>query len=90
MTGGGKDRLLGQGGSDHFEFSRGNDRVHGGSGTDTMVFDGAARHYQMTLGQRMVVSRRGTDETDILYSIERLQFDDQVWIYSGGSWAELA
>ena len=57
----------------------GNDSIDGGSGTDTARFSGNRANYTLSenASNYMVTDNTGTDGTDTLTSIERLQFSDK-------------
>ncbi len=55
----------------------GNDTLNGGAGTDTAAFSGTASHFSVTITKGATVSvqdRKGTEGTDSLTSIEKLDF----------------
>lgn len=56
----------------------GNDSIDGGAGTDTAVYSGARAGYRITPSGTgfTVANPGGTDGTDSLFNIERLQFAD--------------
>ena len=60
----------------------GNDTLIGGDGTDTAVFSGLSRSYQLVFanGSWTVQDKTGTDGTDTLTNIHRLQFTDKTVI----------
>ena len=67
--------ISGQGGDDLIFGGGGNDRLDGGSGCDTAVFSGNRANCTITkAGSAFTV--KGTDGTDTLTNIERLQFAD--------------
>jgi len=72
VAGDGDDRLEGNGGSDD---------LNGGSGIDTAVFTGNRSSYTITTqdGVLTVKDNLGTDGTDTLANIEKLQFVDATW-----------
>jgi VCBS repeat-containing protein len=78
---GGNDNLIGGAGDDTLIGGGGNDLLNGGSGTDTAVFSGSVLNYTVTQdgnnGQSWYVHDNvGTDGTDHLISIQKLQFAD--------------
>ena len=79
--GGGADSLFGLERDDVLRGSGGDDLLEGGDGRDTALFSGPRAAYTISLsasGTR-VEDRRGTDGTDLLDSIEALDFIDQDW-----------
>ncbi|MEA3048564.1 MAG: hypothetical protein QOG84_400 [Sphingomonadales bacterium] len=77
----GNDNLIGGAGDDTLIGGGGNDLLNGGSGTDTAVFSGSVLNYTVTQdgnnGQSWYVHDNvGTDGTDHLISIQKLQFAD--------------
>lgn len=71
------DTLSGTAANDKFEGNGGNDMIDGGAGTDTAVFRGERGNYTFSTlanGDLQVSSTDGIDGTDILRSIELLQF----------------
>lgn len=69
LTGGGADRVLG---------GPGNDAINGGAGVDLSIYSGPRSNYQIqstSVGLK-VIDNVGTDGTDTLSAIERLQFSD--------------
>ena len=81
ITGGtGNDTLNGAGGNDTLAGGVGNDTLNGGVGTaDVAVFSGPAGNYAFSVGGAglaTVTDMVGTDGTDTLNGIERLQFGD--------------
>ncbi|MQP68082.1 hypothetical protein GE253_22450 [Niveispirillum sp. SYP-B3756] len=74
------DVLYGDAGDDQLTGGAGSDTIFGGSGTDIAFFSGAYSEYTVTTeGTRTTVvhNNRGTDGTDILTGVEKLQFLDQ-------------
>ncbi len=70
-----RDALNGLGGNDTLAGGAGNDSLDGGTGLDTAVF--SARHAAYTLAHNASgYTLSGTDGTDSLLNIERLQFLD--------------
>jgi Ca2+-binding RTX toxin-like protein len=79
LTGGeGNDSLYGGDGADTLDGGLGNDSLDGGVGTDTAVVSGAKANYAVvqTITGYTVTDNVGTDGTDTLISIEKLQFAD--------------
>lgn len=73
----GADTLTGTAADDKLEGDGGNDMIDGGAGTDTAVFRGIQSNYTFTRlanGDLQVASKDGIDGTDILRSIELLEF----------------
>lgn len=73
------DSLFGGAGNDTLAGGAGDDRLAGGSGRDTAVFDGDRSDYRIVRGDgdsARVIGRDGADGRDVLFGIERLQFDD--------------
>lgn len=77
VTGGtGSEVLYGFGGNDQLTGGAGNDRIDGGNGTDTAIFSGSRASYEVQTANATTTTISGTDGSDTLISIERLQFDD--------------
>jgi Ca2+-binding RTX toxin-like protein len=77
LSGGAKaDMLIGLAGNDVMTGGAGNDSIQGGSGTDTAVYAAARTAYQIQrIGNDVSVrATSGTDGTDLLSSVERLEF----------------
>lgn len=77
LSGGAKaDTLIGLAGNDVLTGGAGNDSIQGGSGTDTAVFAAARSVYQVQrIGNDVSVrATSGSDGTDVLSSVERLEF----------------
>jgi serralysin len=73
----GADTLTGTAADDKLEGDGGNDMIDGGAGMDTAVFRGERSNYVFTVlgnGDLQVASVDGRDGTDILHSIELLEF----------------
>ncbi|SLN72655.1 Bifunctional hemolysin/adenylate cyclase precursor [Limimaricola soesokkakensis] len=85
--GAGDDVVLGDGGADTFIFDLGSDKLVGGTGRDTVIFDGAFGDYGVTFGKRVIVTIG--EDRDVLIGMERLKFDDAVYVREEGSWGEL-
>jgi hypothetical protein len=62
--------------NDTFKGQPGTDLIHGGLGTDTVIYSGPSEQYTVNKsGNRYIVSEpTGSDGTDYLTNIERLQF----------------
>lgn len=77
---GGIDTLRGNAGNDYIKGGSGNDNVDGGEGIDTAVYSGNSAYYTVTRTATgyTVTDRSGTEGTDTLTNIERLQFTDQI------------
>lgn len=75
----GTDTLNGTTGNDYLNGYAGNDTLLGGLGTDTAVLNGFKSNYTLTKTATglVVKANSGTDGTDTLTNIERLQFLDQ-------------
>lgn len=77
------DSMMGTGGPDVFHGEAGNDTIDGGAGLDTAVYTGThASHTILALAAgafQVSDTIAGRDGTDILWNVERLEFDDQ-WI----------
>jgi Ca2+-binding RTX toxin-like protein len=72
----GNDQLYGNAGNDSLTGGTGNDSLDGGLGLDTAVYAGLKSAYGITrVGAGYTVSG-GSDGTDTLTGIERLQFSD--------------
>lgn len=74
----GNDPLSGGDGDDHLQSGAGNDIVDAGSGLDTSTFTGNRANYTITktTAGYIVKDHVGTDGTDILTNVERLNFAD--------------
>jgi serralysin len=71
------DNLKGNSANNRFTGAAGNDALDGGIGIDTAVFSLARIDYTVSPGTTVTVkANRGTDGTDTLSNIERLQFSD--------------
>jgi Ca2+-binding RTX toxin-like protein len=77
----GNDFLYGGAGNDTLTGGAGNDYLHGGPGTDTAIFTGGYSDYSIITGtsNSIVTDGAGTDGTDILVQIEKMQFANGVW-----------
>jgi V8-like Glu-specific endopeptidase len=79
LTGGASnDALMGGGGNDRLEGKAGNDTLDGGAGTDIAVYSSARSNYIINkIGATFTVQdKTGTNGTDLLSDIERIQFSD--------------
>ena len=77
LTGGpGNDTLRGTAGNDTLTGFGGNDSIDGGAGIDTAVYTGPRSAYTITRTATGYTVSGGTDGTDTLVNIERLQFSD--------------
>ena len=90
--GAGNDEIYGDDGDDTIEGGAGNDEINGNDGTDTAVYSGNSSDYTISFytsnnivktsyqndGYVKVVDNRtsGTEGTDKLYTIEKIQFAD--------------
>jgi Ca2+-binding RTX toxin-like protein len=81
LTGNAHDNVLtGNAGSNILKGGAGNDLLVGGKGDDTAVFSGASADYTVTKHEESVTisdKRVNRDGTDLLTSIESLQFSDR-------------
>ncbi|GAB5469822.1 MAG: hypothetical protein Kilf2KO_28520 [Rhodospirillales bacterium] len=73
--GAGNDELFGWTGNDRIVGGDGNDTLYGGPGTDTAVMDGTFDSFAVS-GDATVFTVSGSGETDSLYGVEFVQFDD--------------
>lgn len=73
------NRLFGEGGDDTLTGGAGNDRLYGGAGIDTALFSGNYGSYSIATinGITTVRHNGGSDGTDMLTGVERLQFADR-------------
>lgn len=79
----GDDTLFGAGGDDLLSGDAGNDLIIGGSGFDTALFDVALTEVLASRSGDIVVLRSTlTGETDLLVSVEQVQFRDSVHLTS--------
>ena len=74
----GNDSLIGNDANNSLRGNAGNDTLDGGSGIDTAVFGGNLAGYTVTKTSsgNTVLAKSGSDGTDTLSNIERLQFSD--------------
>lgn len=72
------DTLVGNAANNSFTGGAGDDVINGGAGGDTAVFSGPRARYTVTKGASNIVvtDNGGTDGTDTLTSVERVQFSD--------------
>lgn len=70
--------VSGGAGNDILHSHAGNDIIDGGGGVDTVVFSGNRANYTLTrsASSDLVMDRVGSDGTDTLFDVERLQFAD--------------
>ena len=75
----GNTRLSGLAGDDRLQGGSGDDTVDGGTGTDTAVYAGGSAGFRVarTGSGWTVVDKDGSEGTDTLVSIERLDFSDR-------------
>lgn len=75
----GADTITGNSADNTITGGGGNDTIDGGAGTDTVVYSATRTDYlimKMASGAYSVAARTGTDGTDQLSNIEKLQFSD--------------
>lgn len=74
----GGDGYSGREGNDRITGGGGNDLIDGGSGIDTAVYAGKRANYSLRLEatHRSVLDNRGSEGSDTLVAVERLQFTD--------------
>ncbi|EJL37352.1 Peptidase M10 serralysin like protein [Caulobacter sp. AP07] len=70
--------LSGLGGADQFTGRGGNDVIDGGDGDDIAFFSGARAGYTITTTNGVTTVSGGSDGTDTLTHVERLQFSDAI------------
>lgn len=82
----GNDTLIGGSGNDSLDGGAGNDGLDGGAGTDTAVYHAARSNYTVSAsaGGYTVVDKTGSEGSDTLSNIERLQFTDQTLAFDTG------
>jgi Ca2+-binding RTX toxin-like protein len=75
----GSDSVSGGEGNDSLYGGAGNDHLDGGDGSDTAVYSGASGGYRLLFSNNAlrIQDRNGTDGTDTLSQIERLQFNNK-------------
>lgn len=81
LTGGaGSDTISGLGADDFITGAGGDDKIDGGSGIDTAKFSSVAKNYKISFtvgGSSVAVQDKvGSDGTDTLSNIEKIQFSD--------------
>jgi Ca2+-binding RTX toxin-like protein/pimeloyl-ACP methyl ester carboxylesterase len=79
-TGRGNDTIVANASDNEIEGGGGDDQIEGGQGFDTAVYSGSLGDYEISGSDSefSVVDRtQGRDGSDVLRSIERLQFGDQ-------------
>jgi hypothetical protein len=83
LGGAGNDSISGGGGMDTMSGGAGNDTLVGGAGLQVADYDGAHDHFTISgnadTGIFTVTDDTGTDGSDVLQKVERLQFDD-AWV----------
>jgi len=74
----GNDNLLGNSGNDIIKGGAGNDTIDGGTGIDTAMYAGYRSNYTIagTSTGYTVKDNKGSEGTDTLINVERLQFSD--------------
>lgn len=74
----GNEYLKSYGGNDVLTGGAGDDTIDGGAGIDTASFSGASTNYTITKTATgfTISDKTGTDGTDTLLNVERLQFSD--------------
>ena len=79
----GADTINGSGGDDLIIGGLGNDVIDGGVGQDTAVFSGSITNYTITSsgGDTSVVGAGGSD---IIRNVERVRFDDGIFVLATG------
>jgi len=77
----GDNVLKGGSGTDSIDGGAGNDTISGGADIDMAIFSGVRSSYTITTqdGVLKVKDNLGTDGTDTLTNIEKLQFADATW-----------
>jgi Ca2+-binding RTX toxin-like protein len=93
IGGSGNDTVIGNDADNSVAGGRGNDTVDGGLGSNTSVYFGASGNYVVTAAAGAsaitVQDRGGTDGTDTLTNIQKLQFSDQTidvsWLIKAAS-----
>ncbi|MBB4082710.1 beta strand repeat-containing protein [Brevundimonas lenta] len=78
----GVNTVYGEGGDDTIRGAAGDDIIDGGAGTDTAVFSGLRSAYSITTISG-VTTVTGPDGSDTLTNVERLQFDDGLFLWNG-------
>ena len=86
--------INGTNGDDTLQGSAGDNQLYGGKGVDTAVYRGTLDQYELsfspTEGYKLIDKISGRDGSDLLYSIERLQFDGIEVLLDGQGGAQLA
>ena len=87
-------RLTGNAANNILDGTTGNDTIDGGAGIDTAVFSGPSINYQLGFakGSWTVQDKTGTDGTDTVTNVERLQFANKTVITDSnapGSYTDL-
>ena len=77
------DTFIGNAANNTFTGGAGDDNINGGAGGDTAVFSGPRASYTVTKGASNIVVTHngGTDGTDTLTNVERVQFSDDKVAY---------
>lgn len=78
---GGNDSLAANGGNDSLKGNGGDDTLNGGTGLDTALYSGPHSQFVINLnpsGASTATDQSGTEGTDMLIGVERLQFSDGV------------
>ena len=72
------DTIIGNAANNRITGGAGDDNINGGAGGDTAVFSGVRASYTVTKGASNIVVTHngGTDGTDTLTNVERVQFSD--------------
>lgn len=83
-TMGGDDIIDGAGSDDYIVAGLGNDTIEGGAGIDTAAFSGSIRSYTISSAPGGGVSVVGPDGSDVLTGVERIQFDDGIFVLASG------
>ncbi|RYY44911.1 MAG: hypothetical protein EOP59_05370 [Sphingomonadales bacterium] len=85
IGGSGVDTIIGNSADNLLRGMAGADIIDGGEGIDTARFSGNRSAYTITNGSGTTVTVSGTDGTDTLTNVERLQFDNGTYVRGGGS-----
>lgn len=87
IGGSGNDWLVGSDLGSTLSGGAGNDTLMGGLGVDTALFSGNRANYTVTASAQgfSVTDNQGTDGTDVLSGIEKLQFADQLISLDGAT-----
>jgi hypothetical protein len=91
----GDDIIHGSDGNDTLEGGIGNDYLFGGKGEDTALYSGVFADYELSFDAtsweyKLVDKVSGRDGTDLLKTVERLQFDGVAVLLDGRGGAHLA